>query len=59
MKYSECTPAYAVSVILEIMDGNPPREALDMIRSFMDGEAEVEDLLWPSLPSSLRKEAII
>lgn len=53
MKYSECTPAYAVSVILEIMDGNPPRDALDMIRDFQAGSLTVEDVLWPSLPPML------
>ncbi len=51
MKYSECTAAYAVSVIREILDDNPAWEALGMVRDFLADELTVEDALWPGGPA--------
>jgi hypothetical protein len=50
MKYSECTPVYACAVIREILDGQPARDALDMVRAFLDGQATVEEVLLPECP---------
>lgn len=50
MKCSECTHAYAVDVIREILDSFPAWEALDRVQAFLDGEATVEESLLPECP---------
>ena len=45
MYYNECTPAYAVEVIKEIITyAENERTALDLIRQFMDGEATIDEI---------------
>lgn len=50
MKCGECTHAYAVEVIREILDEFPAWEALDKIQDFLSGEATVEECLKPEAP---------
>lgn len=43
--YNECTPAYAVAVIKEVIEyTEDERTALELIRQFMDGELTVEEV---------------
>lgn len=45
MYYNECTPAYAVSVINEILEyAEDERTALDLIRQFINGELTVDEV---------------
>lgn len=44
MYYGECTPAYAVEVVKEIIaNAESDRKALAAIHNFLDGELTVEE----------------
>lgn len=45
MKCGDCTNAYAVEVIREILDNHPAWEALDLVQAFLVGQATVEECL--------------
>ena len=44
MFYRDCTTAYAAEVVREILDNCEPREALDMIREFLDNEINTDEI---------------
>lgn len=46
MYYGDCTPAYAVEVIKEIIDNTDGKNmyALNMIRNFMDGTLSTDEI---------------
>lgn len=44
MYYGECTPAYAVEVIKEIIENVGPMQALTIIRDFLDENISTDDI---------------
>lgn len=44
MYYRDCTPAYAVEVIKEIIENAGPMQALTIIRNFLDENISTDDI---------------
>ena len=50
MYYNECTPAYAVEFIKEVLENTrTPHQALDFVQQFLDGNittTEIEEFIY-------------